>query len=65
MDIMFNWRSFNHFLGLRMKQDAQREVRVLAEQMLDLVKSIPGAPFKHTLTAFNHVDVPEHFSPPY
>lgn len=54
MDVMFNWRSFSHFLGLRMKPDAQREVRLLAEQMIQLVKEIPGNPFKHTINAFGH-----------
>jgi len=52
MDVMFNWRSFNHFLGLRMKPDAQREVRELAQNMLDLVRGIEGNPFKHTIEAF-------------
>ena len=53
MDVMFNWRSFSHFLGLRMKPDAQREVRLLAEQMIQMVKEIPGNPFKHTINAFS------------
>ncbi len=53
MDVMFNWRSFSHFLGLRMKPDAQREVSWLAERMLALVKSIEGDPFKHTIEAFS------------
>ena len=52
MDVMFNWRSFNHFLGLRMKPEAQREVCWLAEEMLKQVKGIPGNPFKHTIDAF-------------
>jgi len=64
MDVMFNWRSFNHFLGLRMKPDAQREVRLIAEKMLDLVNEIPGHPFRHTIEAFGH-EVKEHYSPPY
>jgi thymidylate synthase (FAD) len=54
MDVMFNWRSFNHFLGLRMKPDAQTEVRELAEKMLDLVRNIDGNPFKHTIEAFGY-----------
>jgi flavin-dependent thymidylate synthase len=54
MDVMFNWRSFNHFLGLRMKPEAQREICDLAEQMLDLVRNIPGSPFEHTITAFGY-----------
>ena len=51
MDVMFNWRSFKHFLDLRMKPDAQREVCILAERMLQLVEEIPGAPFMHTVQA--------------
>jgi thymidylate synthase (FAD) len=53
-DIMFNWRSFNHFLGLRMKLDAQREICWLAEEMLQQVRTIPGDPFKHTIAAFGY-----------
>ena len=52
-DVMFNWRSFNHFLGLRMKPAAQREICWLAEEMLKQVKEIPGEPFKHTIAAFS------------
>ena len=54
MDVMFNWRSFNHFLGLRMKPEAQVEVRNLAEEMLRLVREIPGEPFKNTIAAFGY-----------
>jgi len=54
MDVMFNWRSFNHFIGLRMKPDAQKEIREIAESMLQLVIDIPGSPFSHTLDAFGH-----------
>ena len=53
-DVMFNWRSFNHFLGLRMKPGAQREICWLAEEMLKQVKEIPGDPFKHTINAFGY-----------
>lgn len=53
MDVMFNWRSFAHFQGLRNSEHAQVEVRELAQEMLDLVKNIPGNPFEHTLKAFN------------
>lgn len=51
-DVMFNWRSFSHFLSLRMKPDAQREICWLAEEMLQQVKLIPGNPFEHTINAF-------------
>jgi thymidylate synthase (FAD) len=53
MDVMFNWRSFAHFQGLRNSEHAQVEVRELAQQMLDLVKQIDGNPFQHTIEAFN------------
>ena len=52
-DIMFNWRSFYHFLNLRNKPDAQKEIREIAAEMLHLVKNIEGNPFKHTIEAFN------------
>ena len=52
-DIMFNWRSFYHFLELRNKPDAQKEIRENASEMLRLVKQIDGHPFKHTIDAFN------------
>lgn len=54
MDIMFNWRSFSHFLGLRMKPEAQREICWLAEEMLRQVKDIPGNPFRDTIQAFGY-----------
>ena len=52
LDVSFNFRSFVHFLGLRMKPDAQLEIRELAEQMLAQARAIEGSPFKHTLEAF-------------
>lgn len=51
-DIMFNWRSFYHFLSLRNKPDAQKEIREIAAEMLRLVKNIEGNPFQHTIAAF-------------
>jgi thymidylate synthase (FAD) len=53
-DVMFNWRSLHHFLGLRMKPDAQLEIREIASNMLELVKTIPGDPFKHTVESFGY-----------
>lgn len=52
MDIMFNWRSFYHFQKLRNNEHAQKEVRELAQQMLELVKTIEGNPFEQTIKAF-------------
>jgi thymidylate synthase (FAD) len=52
MDVMFNWRSFAHFLKLRNSEHAQKEVREIAQQMLHKVKEIPGNPFEKTIKAF-------------
>lgn len=38
LDVSFNFRSFMHFVGLRAKPDAQREIRDIAYTMLDLVR---------------------------
>lgn len=54
MDVMFNWRSFNHFLGLRMKPEAQKEICWIAEEMLRQVREIPGEPFAGTIAAFGY-----------
>lgn len=53
MDVMFNWRSFAHFLKLRNSEHAQKEIRELAQQMLELVEEIPGNPFQKTIKAFD------------
>ena len=55
-DVMFNFRSFAHFLGLRYSAHAQVEIRDIARQMLEQVVAIEGNPFNHTLKAFNLVD---------
>lgn len=52
VDIMFNFRSFYHFLHLRNKTDAQKEIREIAAEMLRLVVAIDGAPFAETIRAF-------------
>jgi len=48
-DIMFNMRSFANFIKLRNSEHAQIEIREIAQQMWDLVATIDGEPFKHTL----------------
>ena len=53
-DVMFNFRSFIHFLGLRKKPQAQAEIREIATEMLALVQGIEGNPFQHTLAAFGY-----------
>jgi thymidylate synthase (FAD) len=50
-DIMFNMRSFTHFIKLRYDVHAQKEIREIASQMLSLVRNIEGNPFEHTLNA--------------
>ena len=52
-DIMFNMRSFANFIQLRNSEHAQKEIREIAQQMWDLVESIEGQPFKHTLDTMN------------
>ncbi len=54
LDVSFNWRSFHHFLELRNKPDAQDEIRQIASEMLEQVRCLDGAPFRHTLAAFGH-----------
>ena len=51
-DVMFNWRSFAHFIHLRRSEHAQREICEVADKMLELVKNIEGNPFKNTIEAF-------------
>ena len=51
-DVMFNMRSFHNFINQRMDGHAQLEIREIARQMLDAVKSIEGNPFEHTLAAW-------------
>lgn len=53
-DVMFNMRSFANFIKLRNSEHAQREVRELAAEMLQLVKDIPSNPFKETIKAWGY-----------
>jgi thymidylate synthase (FAD) len=55
-DVMFNFRSFAHFLNLRNKPDAQLEIKNIAKQMLNQVSKIEGNPFKYTLEAFKLIN---------
>ena len=50
-DIMFNMRSFANFIKLRNSEHAQVEIREIAQEMWNLLESIEGEPFKHTLEA--------------
>jgi flavin-dependent thymidylate synthase len=48
-DVKFNLRSFANFLRLRKSEHAQLEVRVLAQEMFDLVNNLEDKPFKTAL----------------
>ncbi len=52
MDVMFNFRSFMHFLGLRKKSNAQKEIFDIAVDMLILVQD--QGDFEHSLKAFGY-----------
>lgn len=49
-DVMFNFRSFMHFMGLRNSEHAQVEIRDVADQMLKLVAET--GQFRLSLDAF-------------
>jgi thymidylate synthase (FAD) len=53
-DIMFNMRSFANFQRFRNSSHAQKEIRELAQIMLDLVKNIDGNPLEHTLNSWEN-----------
>lgn len=44
--------AYLHLFNLRLKPDAQKETRDVANAMLQEIKSIPGDPFKYTFEAF-------------
>lgn len=56
-DISFNWRSFATFLGLRKHKDAQKEIREIASEMINIVENIEGKPFEHTIKAFREAGI--------
>lgn len=54
LDVSFNFRSFMHFQKLRNSEHAQKEIREIAQSMLDLVREIPSNPFQYSLKAFGY-----------
>lgn len=50
-DVMFNMSSFANFYYLRSADDAQLEIREIANTMMDILKNLEGNPFKYTLEA--------------
>jgi thymidylate synthase (FAD) len=63
VDIMFNWRSFMHFVGLRYADDAQLEIKNLASEMLTLVNNMEDKPFVESMKAFSMVDAAGNLVP--
>jgi flavin-dependent thymidylate synthase len=49
-DVMFNFRSFMHFMGLRNSEHAQMEIRDIAQQMLEQIEQTKQ--FELSLAAF-------------
>lgn len=45
--------AFKHLFDLRLKPDTQQETKMIATEMLSLIKNIQGNPFQHTLNAWN------------
>lgn len=56
LETQFIWTgslaAFLHMWRLRLKPDAQKETRDVAQLMLEQIKSLPNNPFKLTLAAF-------------
>jgi len=48
-DVLFNMRSFANFVKLRDSEHAQLEIRMIAQQMWNLVETIDERPFSETL----------------
>jgi len=48
----FSFQAFVHFQKLRNSDHAQKEIKQIAQYMLEEVKAIPGNPFKYSLEAF-------------
>ena len=51
-DVSFNMRSFANFQKLRNSEHAQKEIRDIANEMMELVKNIEGNPFKYTIESW-------------
>ena len=54
-DVAFNMRSFFHFLHLRNSSKAQLEIREIAGEMLDVVKTETEGAFDLTLAIFDEI----------
>lgn len=61
-DVQFNFRSFAHFCNLRYSTHAQREVKDIAEKMLEAV--LKTGDFAISLKAFGFTDKDGNLNPP-
>ncbi len=61
-DVMFNFRSFHHFLGLRYSGHAQLEICNVSKSMLEQLAAKGG--FEMTLRAFGYADADGKIRPP-
>jgi len=52
LSVMMNMSCFYNFIILRHDKAAQKEIQMIAEMMINKIKSIEGNPFKHTIKAF-------------
>ena len=52
-DMQMSFQAFVHFQRMRNSPYAQKEIREIAQYMLELVKGIEGNPFKYSLEAFD------------
>ena len=52
LSVMTNMSCFHNFYSLRADDAAQDEIHEIADMMLEIIKNIPGEPFKYTLEAF-------------
>jgi thymidylate synthase (FAD) len=56
-DVQFNLRSFANFIKLRASEHAQKEIREIAQQMIEQVSNIEGNPFKEVLNVWEKTGV--------
>lgn len=52
LSVMMNMSCFANFIYLRNAPDAQKEIRDIASDMIEIVKNIEGNPFKYVMEAF-------------
>lgn len=52
LSVMMNMSCFANFIYLRNAPDAQKEIRDIASEMVEIVKNIEGKPFKYIMEAF-------------